>query len=342
MKRRLPATALILSTIVATFAVAIPASAQVIVVLPGESIHAAVKSAQPGDTIQLTAGVYEDVVVVKKDDITIQGVGSGTDGTILRPPADLPGRCFRGIGGICVLGDFRAGTRVSGVTITGIRAEGFIAAGFVAILTRNTTFEGNAGIGGEEYGLAAFESAGITMRNNVASDNGFAGLYVGDSRRANATVEDNESFDNTFGLFLRDAAHGDVTGNLLRGNCIGALILDTPDPVRAGRFALVGNTVRTNNAFCPGGGGDEPATAGTGIAIVGASGNIVRANDIVRNRTSRNVPFHGGVALVSLDGSEPNDNRVVDNTLVRNRPNIFSDGTGSGNVIRDNACTPGC
>lgn len=342
MKRGLLAAALVLSGIASTFAVAIPASAQVIVVLPGESIHAAVKSAQPGDTIQLTAGVYEDVVVVKKNDITIQGVGNGPEGTILRPPADLPGRCFRGIGGICILGDFREGTRVEGVTITGIRAEGFIAAGFVALLTRNTTFEGNAGIGGDEYGLAAFEAAGVTMRNNLASGNGFAGLYVGDSRNANATIEGNESFDNTFGLFLRDAAHGDVAGNVLRGNCIGALILETPDPVRAGRFTLTGNTVRTNNAFCPGEGRDEPSTAGTGIAIVGGRGNTVRGNEILRNRTSRDVPFHGGVVLVSLDGAEPTDNAVINNTLVRNRPNVFTDGSGSGNVIQDNDCTPRC
>ena len=73
---------------IASIATAVPARAGTIDVLPGESIHAAVKAAQPGDTIQLHPGVYEDVVVIKKDDITIQGAGSGEDGTILHPPAD--------------------------------------------------------------------------------------------------------------------------------------------------------------------------------------------------------------------------------------------------------------
>jgi hypothetical protein len=339
--RTLAVALVVLGTVLASFAIVVPASAQIIVVPPGGSIHEAVKSAEPGDTIQLAAGVDEDVVVVKTNDITIQGVGSGPEGTILRPPAELPGRCFGGDGGICVLGDFQTGTRVEGVTVTGIRAEGFAGAGFVAILTRNTTFEGNAGVDGDEYGLAAFESVGITMRNNVASDNGFAGLYIGDTRRANATVEGNQSFRNTFGLFLRDAARGDVTASEIRGNCIGILVLETSAPVRAGRFAMSNNTVRRNNAFCPGGGG-APSTSGTGIAILGGARNTIEGNLIARNRPSGDVPFHGGVVLVSVDGAAPVDNTVTGNTLTRNRPNVFTDGTGSGNVIRANACTPSC
>jgi parallel beta-helix repeat protein len=311
----------------------------VIVVLPGESIHQAVKAAQPGDTIQLTAGVYEDVVAVKKNDITIQGVGSDTNGTILRPPADLPGRCFRGVAGICILGNFQDGTPVQGVTITGVRAEGFIAAGIISILTANTTFEGNAGIGSQEYGLAAFESAGVTMRDNTASGNGFAGLYIGDTRRAGATVEGNQSFDNTYGLFLRDASLGDVTGNQFHDNCIGILNLDTPGPVRAGRFTITENTIEHNNAFCPSeGGGDGPSTGGSGIVIFGGRGNTIQGNVIAHNRTDRDIPFHGGVVLVEHAAN----NTVTGNTLVRNRPNIFTDGSGSGNEVSGNTCTPGC
>lgn len=339
MERTLLRVMLVVGIIGASFAVALPASAQVIVVLPGESIHQAVKTAQPGDTIQLSAGVYEDVVAVKTNGITIQGVGSDTNGTILRPPATLPGRCFRGIAGICILGNFQDGTPVDGVSITGIRAEGFIAAGIIGVLTSNTTFEGNAGIGSQEYGLAAFESTRITMRNNTASGNGLAGFYIGDSRRARATVEGNESFDNTYGLFLRDVSHGNVTGNQFHDNCIGILNLDTPGPVRAGRFTIAENTIEHNNAFCRSeGGGDGPSTAGSGIVIFGGRGNTIQGNVIARNRTSRSIPFHGGVVLVE----HASNNTVTGNTLLRNRPNIFTDGSGSGNQVSGNTCTPGC
>jgi parallel beta-helix repeat protein len=91
-------------------------------VLPGESIHAAVKAAQPGDTIQLHPGVYEDVVVIKKDDTSPR----------------CPTTSCRGAG---------------------------------------------------------------------------AGLCVGDSAHANLTMTGNETFDNRYGIFLRDSQNGDVTGN---------------------------------------------------------------------------------------------------------------------------------
>ena len=178
--RRLLSIGLGALAMIASIATAVPARAGTIDVLPGESIQAAVTAAQPGDTIQLHPGVYEDVVVIKKDDITIQGAGSGEDGTILHPPATLPGRCFGGIGGICVLGDVRAGVAVNGVTVTGIRAEGFVF-GMVAVAAHLTSFEGNAAVDNEEYGIAAFDSNSTTMADNVVSGSGEAGLYVGDS-----------------------------------------------------------------------------------------------------------------------------------------------------------------
>ena len=85
--RRLLSIGVGVLAMIASIATAVPARAGTIDVLPGESIHAAVKAAQPGDTIQLHPGVYEDVVVIKKDDITIQGAGSGEDGD--DPPSAL-------------------------------------------------------------------------------------------------------------------------------------------------------------------------------------------------------------------------------------------------------------
>ncbi|MEX2204004.1 MAG: NosD domain-containing protein, partial [Actinomycetota bacterium] len=82
------------------------------------------------------------------------------------------------------------------------------------------------------------------------------------------------------------------------------------------------NTIEHNNAFCRGGGG-EPSTGGSGIVILGGRGNTIQGNVIVRNRTSRNIPFHGGVVLVE----HASNNTVTGNTLLRNRPNT---------------CTPGC
>jgi parallel beta-helix repeat protein len=248
--RRLLSIGLGALAMVASIATAVPARAGTIDVLPGESIHAAVKAAQPGDTIQLHPGVYEDVVVIKKDHITIQGAGSGEDGTILHPPATLPGRCSGGIAGICVLGDARAGVRVNGVTVTGIRVEGFVF-GMAAVAAHLTSFEGNAAVDNEEYGIAAFDSNSITMADNVVSGSGEAGLYVGDSAHANLTMTGNETFGNRYGIFLRDSQNGDVTGNLIHDNCVGILNIDFPGSAGAGHYRIAENEIHDNSALCP-------------------------------------------------------------------------------------------
>ena len=326
---------------IASIATAVPARAGTIDVLPGESIQAAVTAAQPGDTIQLHPGVYEDVVVIKKDDITIQGAGSGEDGTILHPPGTLPRRCFGGIGGICVLGDVRAGVPVNGVTVTGIRAEGFVF-GMVAVAAHLTSFEGNAAVDNDEYGIAAFESNSTTMANNVVSGSGEAGLYVGDSAHAGLTMTGNETFGNRFGIFLRDSQNGDVVGNLIHDNCVGILNIDLPGSAGAGHYRIAENDIHDNSAFCPRGGPGDPALSGIGVLIANADRDRIEDNVISTNRASRSVPFHGGVVLIDLVGQAPSNNSITSNDLIRNRPNVLFDGSGHGNDLTGNHCVPSC
>lgn len=340
MRKTISSAAMVIATVAASLGFAVPASAGTIVVPPGASIQDAVAVAQPGDTIQLEAGVYEDVVVVRTNDITIQGVGGGTDGTVLRPPAELPRRCFGGIAGICVFGDRQTGIPVDGVTVTGLRAEGFPAVGILAILARNTTFQDDVAADNGEYGLAAFESSRTTMLDNVTSGNVEAGLYVGDSPQARATIAGNESFGNGFGIFLREARHGDVTANDIHDNCAGILFLDEPGFPRAGSYTVSDNHIHHNSAVCEG--DDGAPFGGLGIALAGGQGNLIRHNLIARNRAGGPSFLHGGVALFGGLGPPPEGNQIVRNDLLRNRPNVASDGSGSGNVIRNNTCTPHC
>ena len=111
--------------------------------------------------------------------------------------------------------------------MTGIRAEGFVF-GMVAVAAHLTSFEGNAAVDNEEYGIAAFESNSTTMADNVVSGSGEAGLYVGDSAHANLTMTGNETFGNRYGIFLRDSQNGDVVGNLIHDNCVGIMNIDLP------------------------------------------------------------------------------------------------------------------
>ena len=65
----------------------------------------------------------------------------------------------------------------------------------------------------------------------------------------------------------------------------------------------------------------------------------IQKNWIVDNGPSGPVDFTGGVVLISGDRTAPHGNSLRRNVIVTNDFNdIFSDGTGSGNVLEPNFC----
>lgn len=345
MRRAFLTAALAIGTAAASVVSAVPASAQVIVVLPGESIQEAVHTAQPGDTIIVQAGEYHESVSIRKDDITIQGAGGSDAGTVLLPPTTETRVCGRGVAGFCMLGFKNADGVISNTHISGFKIDGFEEFGIIVVAGEDAVFADNLASNDGEYGIAAFGSTRVQMTGNTATGNGEAGLYVGDSPRARATIQNNQVFSNgAFGIFLRDSAIGDVSGNDVHDNCTGITVLNTPGPVNAHGYDIHDNSVHTNNAFCPGFEEEGfPPTSGIGVAVIGGRRIEIHDNDIRRNRPSDDVPFHGGVVIISFPGgSAPRDNEVRSNVLFRNRPNVFTDDSGSGNVVEGNVCTPDC
>jgi parallel beta-helix repeat protein len=150
-------------------------------------------------------------------------------------------------------------------------------------------------------------------------------------------VSNNTLTDNGMGLFIRAASHGEVQDNVISGNCTGIFVLHDGSITPRGWF-IANNTINRNNRVCEG----EEALAGTGILLLGADDNEITSNTIVGNRAQGGMAS-GGVALLSAGRrATPDGNRVVQNDLVRNRPNILTDGSGTGNVIRNNNCTGPC
>src|SRR5436309_2235529 len=87
------------------------AAADVIRVHPGQSIQAAIDKADPGDTIKLKPGTYQENVQIKTDDIELQG--SGGDSTKIEPAATPSPVCGAGpefVNGICVADADQNGT----------------------------------------------------------------------------------------------------------------------------------------------------------------------------------------------------------------------------------------
>jgi parallel beta-helix repeat protein len=292
------------------------------VVRPGESIQKAVKAANRGDTIVVLGGVHHGPVVIEKDGISLRGVDA-----VLKPKANATSPC--GASGFCVNAD---NVSISGFTVRNFRDNGIIAIG-----ARNPKFMSNRAINNGEYGIAAFSSTGTQIIGNLTRGSDDAGIYVGDAPRANATVVGNQTYDNLFGVFVRNARHGKIAANQVHDNCLGMLFLaDAPGP--AGVFDVRGNWVANNTRACPA--TDEgPPISGVGIALLGARGMEIEDNRIVHNVPSGPTEFSGGVLVISgFGGTPPNNNTVTGNTILRNKPDIFWDKSGSGNRFKPNDC----
>jgi parallel beta-helix repeat protein len=293
------------------------------VVRPGESIQKAIKAAEAGDTIVVLGGVHYGTVVIKKDGISVRGVDA-----VLKPPANPNSPC--GASGFCVNAD--------NVSISGFTVRDFPGTGIVAIGARNPKFMSNRAINNREYGIAAFSSTGTHIIGNLTRGSDDAGIYVGDAPRANATVAANETYNNLFGIFVRNARHGKITGNQVHDNCLGMLFLaDAPGP--AGVFDVMGNKVVNNTRACPANPEGFPPSSGVGIALLGARGMEIKHNQIIHNVPSGPTEFSGGVVVVSGIGeTPPTNNTVTGNTILRNKPDILWDKSGSGNRLKPNNC----
>ena len=319
------------------------------VVKPGESIQEAVDDAAPGAKIVVKSGTYAENVVITTDGITLKAHGAR-----LVPPADpRPNACSFGEparDGICAIGqvDFpqdgppTVTDPVEDVTISGFAVEGFAGTGILFLGADDPVVKHNRTTDNGEYGIARFISSGGAIVDNAASGSEEAGIYVGDSPDADVWIADNRAFDNhLYGFFLRDAANGRLVKNEAHGNCVGAIVLNT-GPNIAGDWHFFGNWIHDNDRFCEGDGEEgTPPLSGIGVLIANASDNVLIGNAIRDNQPSGEVPFAGGVVVVDArsPGAEPpSGNLVKQNVILGNQPDLFWDGSGTGNVIERNLC----
>ncbi len=329
-----------LVAIALTFPLATFASAGGIVVHPGESIQAAVDAAHPGDTVVVLPGTYEEAVCVTTDGIDLRGQGA-----VIRPPAAPPTTpCAVIPAGIFLLGrlDFASGNDtdpITDVTVSGFRVEGFESSGILVLGGRDVDIVGNTAVDNEEYGIARFFSTGGSMRANRVMGSQEAGLYLGDSPNADATISGNTATDSgLFGIFVRDSSHGTVVGNTSTGNCVGIVVFASAAP--AEHWTIKGNRVRDNTKACAGGDESLPAS-GMGIALAGAGHTMVTGNVVTGNHPTGPTPFAGGIVVAStaaFGGSDPTDDVISGNVAHDNAPDLFYDGSGSGIGFPHNAC----
>jgi parallel beta helix pectate lyase-like protein len=323
-----------------------PAAADVIKVSPGEKIQAAIDQASPGDTVKVAPGTYQENVQIRTQGITLKGSGDETLIEAPATPAAVDPICDGA--GICV-SDFAGDPAgppptpsLADVRVKDLKVQGFGFSGVLFFATVDQRVTDVSGDGNPGYGIAAFNTTGGQYWDNVTSNNGEAGLYVGDSPEANAVVRDNEAYGNGIGLFFRDAAHGVVEENESHDNCIGILFLDTPDdpsaPTPNSDWTARDNDVNHNNKACPA--GDEgDATSGLGIVINGAHAITLVDNTTNDNQPSGPTAGSGGIVIITDPGSPlSTDNVIKDNKAFGNLPfDILWDEQGTNTFI-DNRC----
>jgi parallel beta-helix repeat protein len=203
----------------------------------------------------------------------------------------------------------------------------------------DTTVAGNDLIG-NWIGVFVENSPGTKILSNDMSRSGIVGIFMTGPKPVNAKVVGNNISGGAWGIEVVDTKRGSFAGNTIHDNCAG-MFFEGFESQPVGEFEVKGNIVENNTRSCRAAqfGG---TFSGIGIALNGASGMEVTGNHLSGNVPSGPTAVSGGV-VVSTDPffggtSKPTNNSVTGNHFGRNKPDIFWDGSGSGNSFLGNLC----
>lgn len=227
--------------------------------------------AQPGDVIEIPAGVYrfDRSLSLNVDGVTIRG--AGMDETILNFQDQVAGA----EGLIVTANDFT----LENLAIEDTIGDGLKVNGGENIIIRGVRVEWTNGYSTDNgaYGIYPVQTTNVLVENAVAIGASDAGIYVGQSR--NVVVRDSRAEYNVAGIEIENCIGADVYRNVATNNTGGILVFNMPNLPQPGYHTRVyDNDVFSNNT-------ENFGHAGTPVASVPA-GRASSSIPTTRSRSS--------------------------------------------------------
>lgn len=265
-----------------------------------DTLMAALLDAQPGEVIEIPAGVFliERGLSLTVDGVTIRGAGmeetvlsfaeqrQGAEGLLVSGADDFT---LENLAIEDTIGDAVKVTDGDNVTIRGVRVE----------WTNGPSTENGA------YGLYPVQSTDVLVEDSVVIGASDAGIYVGQSDRI--VVRNNRAEYNVAGIEIENSNNADVYANVATNNTGGILVFNMPNLPRPGSGTRVyDNEVFENNTRNFGHEGTPVASvpAGTGIIVNSNDDVEIFDNTLRDNRTGHVIIsslFSAGFSELGVD-----------------------------------------
>ncbi|NYF32008.1 parallel beta-helix domain-containing protein [Sphingopyxis sp. JAI108] len=272
-----------------------PAAAKVISVSAAtpdanEKLQEALILAEPGDVVELGAGVWKltDGLSLDVANVTVRGAGAGEGGSVL----DFAGQQGAGEGLLVTSDD----VLLTDFAVLNTKGDGIKSKGADRIVYHKLRVEWTAGPKETNgaYGIYPVESSDVLIDSVYVRGASDAGIYVGQSK--NIVVRDSIATENVAGIEIENSYDADVHDNIATKNTGGILVFDLPSlPMQGGHNVRVFENVVNDNStpnFAPKGNIVASVPTGTGVLIM-ANRNVEIFDNVFDQNGTANVMIVG-------------------------------------------------
>jgi parallel beta-helix repeat protein len=255
-----------------------------------EKLQEALIVAQPGDVVQLGAGVWQltDGLSLDVANVTVRGAGAGEGGSIL----DFTGQQGAGEGLLVTSDD----VLLTNFAVLNTKGDGIKSKGADRIVYHQLRVEWTAGPKETNgaYGIYPVESSDVLIDSVYVRGASDAGIYVGQSK--NIVVRESIATENVAGIEIENSFDADVHDNIATRNTGGILVFDLPSlPMQGGHNVRVFENIISDNStpnFAPKGNIVASVPTGTGVLVM-ANRNVEIFDNVLDDNGTANVMIVG-------------------------------------------------